>query len=178
MRPAVLHQKEQFHDFIQLRLLATLGTCWKIRGTDFQQTCSGTGPGSTVEPGLSHGQPSPCPLSGLMAYLFCVPDLLKALRTIPSGAAFRNRYTTATFCKGPGMRPMPGLLRSTFLRPWPQHHVTWPSGGQHSYGRTPARTIAARQTPQVTLKSPYSVWIPSRENLRQLSLPLPAPQVV
>jgi hypothetical protein len=28
---------------------------------------------------------------------------------LPSGASFRNGYTTAMFCKEPGMRPMPGL---------------------------------------------------------------------
>src|ERR1700757_630551 len=38
MRPAVLHQKEHFPDFMQFRLLAILCTCWKIRGADFQQT--------------------------------------------------------------------------------------------------------------------------------------------
>src|SRR5262249_33172753 len=38
MRPAVLHQKEPSPDFMQLRLLAILCTCWKLRGADFQQT--------------------------------------------------------------------------------------------------------------------------------------------
>src|SRR4030095_8386508 len=73
---------------------------------------------------------------------------------------------------------MPGLLRSTLLRPWLQQHVTWPSGGQRSYGRSRARPMAARQTPQVSLKSPYSVGSPSRENRRQVWPPPPAPHVV
>src|SRR5262249_13314810 len=34
-----------------------------------------------------------------------------------------------------------------------------------------ARPMAARQTPQVSPKSPDSVWTPSRENLRQVSTP-------
>ena len=38
--------------------------------------------------------------------------------------------------------------------------------------------MAARQAPQVSLKSPYSVWTPSKENLRQVWPPPPAPHVV
>ena len=38
--------------------------------------------------------------------------------------------------------------------------------------------MAARQAPQVSLKSPYSVWTPSRENLWRVSTPFPALQVV
>ena len=51
---------------------------------------------------------SPCTLSYTTAYLFCVPHLLAALFNLPSGASCRNGYTTATFGRGPGMRPMPG----------------------------------------------------------------------
>jgi hypothetical protein len=37
---------------------------------------------------------------------------------LPSGASCRNGYTTATFGRGPGMRPMPGRLR--FMLLWSQ----------------------------------------------------------
>src|SRR5262249_1179158 len=41
----------------------------------------------------------------------------------------------------------------------------------HTYGRSPAMPITARQIPQVSPKSPDSVWTPSRENLREVSTP-------
>src|SRR5262249_12600837 len=44
--------------------------------------------------------------------LLLYPSSSRSSVDLPSGVSCRKGYMTATFCKGPGMRPMPGLRAS------------------------------------------------------------------